>query len=136
MIVEALQEVYQARKQRERDVLPRVKRGGFYPIVRSVTTVLLADISTSLVTEDMFAGVPIIYCNYMGYDEVAHVFHGNLRRFSVPEHQQGMVLMQYGTQTRNPRVAYISPSQSQCRELLKVARDRVRGPTDVERVVR
>lgn len=72
MVREIVLEIYQLRKQEIRGVEPRVSRRGAYPIVRSVTTVLLADITTSLVMEDLFAGVPIIFCNYMGYDEVAH----------------------------------------------------------------
>jgi len=35
-----------------------------------------------------------------GYPELTHAFHGNVRSFSVPEHLQGRVLMQYGTKTR------------------------------------
>lgn len=34
-----------------------------------------------------------------GYDEVTHVFHGNQPGFGVREFLQGMVVMQYGTQT-------------------------------------
>jgi hypothetical protein len=34
-----------------------------------------------------------------GFDETSWVFHGNRPRFVVNEHWQGMVVMQYGTQT-------------------------------------
>jgi uncharacterized membrane protein YvlD (DUF360 family) len=72
MLREVFLEIHQSRRQEIRGVDPRVGRKGAYPIVRSFTTVLLADITSSLVTEDIFAGVPVVFCNYMGYDEVAH----------------------------------------------------------------
>lgn len=35
-----------------------------------------------------------------GYPRTTHVFHGNLRGYSVPERLRGRVLVQYGTRTR------------------------------------
>ena len=34
-----------------------------------------------------------------GYEEVTHVFHGNLPAYTVSDHDFGRVVMQYGTQT-------------------------------------
>ncbi|HEU5107865.1 MAG TPA: phage holin family protein, partial [Micromonosporaceae bacterium] len=69
---EMLKEWHQARLQRRRDVLPRVPRGGAYVALRPVTTVLLRDLTVSLVAEQMAKGAPTLYCDFVGYDEVAH----------------------------------------------------------------
>ena len=55
-----------------RGVTPRVSRGGTFPFIRAVSTVLLRDIAAYLVIEDMFAGVPVNYATFVGYDVVAH----------------------------------------------------------------
>jgi hypothetical protein len=35
-----------------------------------------------------------------GYPEITHAFHGNVSSYTVPEHFQGRVVMQYGIKTR------------------------------------
>lgn len=72
MLREVAFEWWQARRQSILGVEPRIGRGGSYPFLRAVTCVLLRDITTSAVVDDMSAGVPIIYCDYLGYDEIAH----------------------------------------------------------------
>ena len=69
---EVMLELWQAQRQRLLGVRPRVNRGGTYPFVRAVTTVLLRDITTWMLVADMRAGRPISYADYLGYDEVAH----------------------------------------------------------------
>jgi uncharacterized membrane protein YvlD (DUF360 family) len=69
---EIIVEFWQARRQRRRDVEPRMHRGGAFPLLRAVACVLLRDLSTMLVIEDMHRGVAITYTDYVGYDEVAH----------------------------------------------------------------
>jgi hypothetical protein len=59
-------------RDRIRDVQPRVSRGGWFPLLRAVSTVINRDISVHLVTAQMFAGVPIAYTTFVGYDVVAH----------------------------------------------------------------
>lgn len=65
-------EFYQGRRQRRRDVLPRVHRGGAFVFLRGLTTVVLKDLSVAIVAEQMARGVPVIYVDFVDYDEVAH----------------------------------------------------------------
>lgn len=69
---EVVKELYQAERQRGRDVEPRMHRDLHYALERAVTNVALRTISTSLVIEEMYCGAPIIYVDYTGYDAVAH----------------------------------------------------------------
>ncbi len=32
----------------------------------------MRDLTTAVVLDNMFAGIPVIYANYLAYDEVAH----------------------------------------------------------------
>lgn len=69
---EMLLEIWQARRQRVRDVQPRVSRGGAFPLLRAVACVVLRDLTTALMMEDLYRGVPAIYSDYVAYDELAH----------------------------------------------------------------
>jgi uncharacterized membrane protein YvlD (DUF360 family) len=71
-IGEAVKELHQARVQRRRDVQPRVPRGGAYLVLRPVTNVLLRDLNVSLIAEQMARGAPVVFCDFVDYDEVAH----------------------------------------------------------------
>ena len=72
MAWEILVELWEAWQQRRRNVHPRMDRGGVYPLVRAITTVLLRDITTWMLIADMFAGRRLAYADYLSYDEVAH----------------------------------------------------------------
>ena len=65
-------ELYQAHRQRIRDVQPRISRGGWYVVLRGITNVLLRDLNTSLVAEALLRGAPTIYVDLVDYDEIAH----------------------------------------------------------------
>ena len=69
---EMIKEVHQARRQRARHLVPRVKRGGSYIFLRAVSNVLLRDLNVSLITDELVKGTPVIYCDFVDYDEVAH----------------------------------------------------------------
>jgi hypothetical protein len=69
---EMVKEMHQARRQRRRRIWPRVKRGGAYVILRAVTTVLLRDLNVSLIAEQLARGTPVVFCDFVDYDEVAH----------------------------------------------------------------
>jgi uncharacterized membrane protein YvlD (DUF360 family) len=69
---EMLKELYQAHRQRVRDVQPRISRGGWYVVLRGITNVLLRDLNTSLVAEALLRGDPTIYVDLVDYDEIAH----------------------------------------------------------------
>jgi len=72
MVWELVVEWSEAWRQRLRNVQPRMDRGGSYPLVRAVTSVLLRDITTWMLVADMFSGRRVAYADYLGYDEVAH----------------------------------------------------------------
>lgn len=69
---EMVKELYQARRQRRLDVQPRISRGGSYVVLRAATNVLLRELNTVLIAEQMGRGAPVIYCDFVDYDEVAH----------------------------------------------------------------
>jgi uncharacterized membrane protein YvlD (DUF360 family) len=65
-------EWYQARRERSRDIRPRMDRGGMFPILRAVSSIFLRDLATAAVTDDLQRGVPVIYVDCLNYDEIAH----------------------------------------------------------------
>nr|WP_202797668.1 phage holin family protein [Candidatus Protofrankia datiscae] len=71
-IGEMIKEVHQARKQRRDNIFPRVRRGGSYVALRGLTNVLLRDLNVTFIAEQMARGVPVVFCDFVDYDEVAH----------------------------------------------------------------
>jgi hypothetical protein len=71
-IGEMVKELYQGRRQQVRDVRPRVPRRGWYVVLRGVTNVLLRDLATSLVAEQLVRGAPTVFVDLVDYDEIAH----------------------------------------------------------------
>jgi uncharacterized membrane protein YvlD (DUF360 family) len=69
---EMLKEVWQARRQRAAGIEPRIDRGGAYPVLRATTNVLLRQVTASLLVERILRGVPVIYVDFVDYDEIAH----------------------------------------------------------------
>ena len=69
---EAVKEVYQARQQVRRGILPRMHRGGTYPFLRAGTNVAQRDLNLAFITEQMLRGTPLIYVDFLDYDEIAH----------------------------------------------------------------
>jgi hypothetical protein len=67
-----LTEIQQGRRQRRRDVQPRVSRRGWFILLRAVTTVFLRDLNVAIVAEQMARGAPVIYVDFLDYDELAH----------------------------------------------------------------
>lgn len=82
-LADVVREMRAAAQQRRADVRPRVPRGGLYPLARAGTTVLARDVVVSALLEDMLAGRPVIYADFLGYDEVAH--HSGVERFDTLE---------------------------------------------------
>lgn len=82
-LLEVGREVIAAARQRRNDVWPRVNRGGIYPIIRPATTVISRDVITAAISEDMIAGRPAVYADFLGYDEVGH--HSGIERYDVLE---------------------------------------------------
>ena len=72
-------EIRAARRQRQRDIRPRLDdRGGVYPLLRATCTVFLRELSVYSLIGYMFAGVSSAYTTFVGYDEVAH--HSGVER--------------------------------------------------------
>jgi hypothetical protein len=69
---EMAKEVFQARSQRRRDVVPRIDRHGPYIALRGVTNVFLRDLNVTLVVEEMMRGAKSIFVDFVDYDEIAH----------------------------------------------------------------
>ena len=65
-------EYWQAWRQKRRDELPRMHRGGAFPWLRGVSNVIMRDATTWMLIDDMYSGRLVAYCDYLGYDEVAH----------------------------------------------------------------
>ncbi len=80
-LVDVGRELAAASKQRRADVRPRVSRGGLYPLARPGTTVIARDVVVAALIEDMLAGRPVAYADFLGYDEVAH--HSGIERFDT-----------------------------------------------------
>jgi hypothetical protein len=77
-LVDVYRELVAAARERRDDVRPRVSRGGIYPLARPGTTVISRDVVVFALLEDMLAGRPVAYADFLGYDEAAH--HGGLER--------------------------------------------------------
>ncbi|HET6985983.1 MAG TPA: alkaline phosphatase family protein [Kribbella sp.] len=71
-VAEIARERFEARRQRRRDVRPRGHRGWLFAGMRAVTNVVLRDLNTALVAEEMIRGTRVVYVDYVDYDEVAH----------------------------------------------------------------
>jgi uncharacterized membrane protein YvlD (DUF360 family) len=74
-------EIVQAARQRRRNVVPRVHRGGVYPLLRCFTTVISKDVTVATLIGDMYAGRSVVYADFVGYDEVAH--HSGVERYEA-----------------------------------------------------
>jgi uncharacterized membrane protein YvlD (DUF360 family) len=72
MLGEAAIEAYQAIRQWARNEQPRIRRLGLFTFHRGAANVILRDATTWSVIASMYQGRRIIYCDFQGYDEVAH----------------------------------------------------------------
>ncbi|MEH0821699.1 phage holin family protein [Micromonospora sp. CPCC 205739] len=68
---QVVRELYEARRQRLRGVRPRGRRSGSYLALRPMAS-LLSDLNVALIAEQMAGGAPVIFCDFVDYDEVAH----------------------------------------------------------------
>lgn len=77
-IGEIIKELYQARRQKALNIQPRIERKLSYVFLRAATNVLMRDMQTSIVIENMLKGVNSIYVDFLDYDEIAH--HAGIAR--------------------------------------------------------
>jgi uncharacterized membrane protein YvlD (DUF360 family) len=78
VVREVVSELWSASRQRRLDVQPRIHRSFGYSLVRAWATVIQRDLQVSSIIADMYAGRPVAYTTFLGYDEVAH--HSGLER--------------------------------------------------------
>ncbi len=71
-ISEAVKELVEARRQRALDIQPRVHRGAAFAGMRAVSNVLLRDLNMTFLIHAMGRGTPIMYVDFVDYDELAH----------------------------------------------------------------
>lgn len=69
---EFFKELIQARRTRRAGIQPQQHRGLKYAGMRAASNVLLRDVNTSLIIEEMYRGTNVIYADYTDYDELAH----------------------------------------------------------------
>jgi uncharacterized membrane protein YvlD (DUF360 family) len=69
---EFIKERFQARRTRRSGVRPQMHRGMTYAGMRAASNVLLRDVNTSLIIEEMYRGTNVIYADFTDYDELAH----------------------------------------------------------------
>jgi hypothetical protein len=80
-LVDVYRELVAAARQRRADVRRASAAGGLYPLARPGTTVIARDVVVAAILEDMLAGRPVVYADFLGYDEVAH--HSGVERFDT-----------------------------------------------------
>ena len=69
---EFFKERFQARRTRRSGIQPQMHRGMKYAGMRAASNVLLRDVNTSLIIEEMYRGTNVIYADFTDYDELAH----------------------------------------------------------------
>src|SRR4051812_39853355 len=69
---EALLECWQALRQNIEKVVPRTQRAGKFCLQGAGSVVIARDATTWGVVLGMYRAQPVIFCNYLGYDEVGH----------------------------------------------------------------
>jgi uncharacterized membrane protein YvlD (DUF360 family) len=65
-------ELYQGWQQRRRGIEPHMHRGLKFAGLRAMTNVFLRDLNHALVAEQMLRGTPVMYCDFVDYDDIAH----------------------------------------------------------------
>ena len=78
MVGDMIKEWWNAAEQRRLDVWPRGHRGFVYSLLRAFMVVVQRDLAMSAVIGDIYAGRPVVYATFSGYDEVAH--HSGIER--------------------------------------------------------
>jgi uncharacterized membrane protein YvlD (DUF360 family) len=78
MVGDVAKELWFAAEQKRLGVWPRGHRGFVYALLRAFMVVVQRDLAMSAVIGDVYAGRPVIYATFSGYDEVAH--HSGIER--------------------------------------------------------
>ncbi len=79
VLADVAAEIKQQLQQKRLDIQPRVHRGLFpYPLMRAWMTVVQRDLQMQALLGDLYAGRPVVYSTFSGYDEMAH--HAGIER--------------------------------------------------------
>ena len=109
---EFLKELIQARRTRRSGVRPQMHRGLKYAGMRAASNVLLRDVNTSLIIEEMYRGANVIYADFTDYDELAH--HCGPERVESFEALDGVDRGDRARSSRRPRTRRGRTSSSSC----------------------
>jgi putative membrane protein len=71
-IILEMRQFRHARKNDVQPILDKHHRGGVYPLIRAVMTVLMRELNIYTLLGDMFSGRSSAYATFVGYDEIAH----------------------------------------------------------------
>ena len=69
---EFVKEMIQARRTRRSGIRPQMHRGLKYAGMRAASNVLLRDVNTAIIIDEMYRGTNVIYADFTDYDELAH----------------------------------------------------------------
>ena len=69
---EFFKEMIQARRTRRSGIRPQMHRGLKYAGMRAASNVLLRDVNTAIIIDEMYRGTNVIYADFTDYDELAH----------------------------------------------------------------
>jgi uncharacterized membrane protein YvlD (DUF360 family) len=69
---EFFKEMIQARRTRRAGIRPQMHRGMKYAGMRAASNVILRDVNTALIIDEMYRGTNVIYADFTDYDELAH----------------------------------------------------------------
>ncbi len=72
IVLEFFRELYQSTFQLIKRRTPRIRRTFLFALERATAAVLIRELTTHLLIEDMFRSSQTIYATYFGYDVVAH----------------------------------------------------------------
>lgn len=72
MLLEFFREIFQSLYQRFSSDQPHLHRNLLFAVERTISSVLLRELTTHILIEDLFKGYQTIYATYVGYDVVAH----------------------------------------------------------------
>ena len=87
-------------------------RGLKYAGMRAASNVLLRDVNTSLIIDEMYRGTNVIYADFTDYDELAH--HCGPERVESFEALDGVDRAIADARSRRPRMRPARTSSSSC----------------------
>ena len=124
---EFIKELTQARRTRRAGIRPQMHRGMKYAGMRAASNVLLRDVNTSLIIEEMYRGTNVIYADFTDYDELAH--HCGPERVESFEALDGVDARDRRRSRRPPGMRRGPTSSSSCRTTARASARRSSSAT-------